>query len=317
MSVAVVTGCAGFIGSHLCERLLDMGYEVVGIDAFTGNYERWIKQRNLAHVAAHPGFTLIEQNLRTLDWDPFIRRADVVFHQAALPGVRTSWGRSFADYVKDNVLVTQLLLDAVKNIAPALRPSIVYASSSSVYGEMSGPLGEGAPTRPLSPYGVTKLAAEHLCRVYASAFAVPVVSLRYFTVFGPRQRPDMAIHRFILSVLLQRPLTIYGDGQQMRDFTFVSDVIDANLAAVEAGQPGDVFNIGGGNRASVNDVIACIEDCCSLTAARTYLPSQPGDPAHTFADIGTAGRVLKYHPRVTLAEGIARQVADLRRLYGL
>jgi UDP-glucuronate 4-epimerase len=311
---ALVTGCAGFIGSHLCERLLANGEQVVGIDVFQPNYERWVKERNLSSLRSHQNFTFLEQDLMTCDFSSLLRHVDVVYHQAALPGVRTSWGRQFRDYVDQNILVTQRLLEAAKG---ASIKKLVYASSSSVYGEVAGPVDEEAPTHPISPYGVTKLAAEQLCQLYAQQFSVPVVSLRYFTVFGPRQRPDMAIHRFIYAILQHRPVPIYGDGEQTRDFTFVDDAVDANLAAAATPEGGLVFNIGGGCRASVNELIQVIEECSGERAQRRYLPVQPGDPKHTWADTGRAERHLGFTPKVDLQTGVYRQVTDIKRLYGL
>ncbi|MCL6626934.1 MAG: NAD-dependent epimerase/dehydratase family protein [Alicyclobacillus shizuokensis] len=316
MSTVIVTGCAGFIGSHLCDRLLASGHEVIGLDAMTGNYPRWVKERNLRAAAGHPKFHFMEVDLCAGDLEELARRAAVVFHLAALPGVRSSWGTSFADYLGGNVLATQRLLEAVKSLDAARRPTVVYASSSSVYGDMEGPLAEDAPTYPRSPYGVSKLAAEQLCRVYASEFGIQAVSLRYFTVFGPRQRPDMAVHRFIRAALCGQPVTVYGDGEQTRDFTYVGDVVDANLAAAELGRAGDVFNIGGGNRASVNDLLAIIESVCSVAVQRQVCPAQPGDVRRTYADMEKAAARLAFRPQVGLTEGIERQVADMRRLYG-
>ncbi|WP_074956492.1 NAD-dependent epimerase/dehydratase family protein [Alicyclobacillus macrosporangiidus] len=255
MGTALVTGCAGFIGSHLCERLLDEGERVIGVDVFTANYPRWIKQRNLAAVAGRPGFTLLEQSLLEADLRPLLQQVDVVYHQAALPGVRTSWGQSFGDYVSHNILATQRLLEAAREV-PVRR--LVCASSSSVYGGMTGPVGEDGPLRPISPYGVTKLSAEQLCQLYALQFGLSVVCLRYFTVFGPRQRPDMAIHRFIRAVLHRQPLTVYGDGEQTRDFTLIHDAVTANLLAAQAPGARGVYNIGYGGSCFPKDVRALI-----------------------------------------------------------
>jgi UDP-glucuronate 4-epimerase len=310
----LVTGCAGFIGSHLCERLLAAGKQVVGIDAFTDNYERWVKERNLAGLTSHPNFTFLEQDLLDCDFHLLLPQVETVYHQAALPGVRASWGARFRDYVDQNILATQKLLEAAHQ---ADLKKLVYASSSSVYGGMSGPIAEDGPTRPFSPYGVTKLSAEQLCQLYAGNFGVPVVSLRYFTVFGPRQRPDMAIHRFILAVLQGNPLTVFGDGEQTRDFTFVDDVVDANLAAAEFTGAGEVFNIGGGCRASVNELIRIIERCTGRKAIRRHLPEQPGDPKHTWADTRKAREQLGFAPNSDLEQGVYQQVRDMKALYGL
>ncbi|MCL6597579.1 MAG: NAD-dependent epimerase/dehydratase family protein [Alicyclobacillus macrosporangiidus] len=313
MGTALVTGCAGFIGSHLCERLLDEGERVIGVDVFTPNYPRWIKQRNLAAVAGRPGFSLLEQSLLEADLRPLLQKVDVVYHQAALPGVRTSWGQSFGDYVTHNILATQRLLEAAREV-PVRR--LVCASSSSVYGGMTGPVGEDGPLRPISPYGVTKLSAEQLCQLYALQFGLPVVCLRYFTVFGPRQRPDMAIHRFIRAVLQRQPLTVYGDGEQTRDFTLIDDAVTANLLAAQAPGAHGVYNIGGGCRVSVNELIRQIEQATGLCAVCRHEPEQPGDPRHTWADVRKAAKELGFRPQSDLERGIHAQVLDVQALYG-
>lgn len=315
MNRILVTGCAGFIGSHLCERLLREGYDVLGVDMFGPNYERWIKERNLSDLLRHPHFTFRELNLRHADMPQLLDGVEGVFHQAALPGVRTSWGRDFADYVDHNILVTQSLLEAVK--ASRTVKKLVYASSSSVYGNMSGPTDETRPTQPLSPYGVTKLSAEQLCTLYAKNFGLPVVSLRYFTVYGPRQRPDMAFHKFIRQILTDQPLLIYGDGHQTRDFTFVDDAVAANLAALDAPQNGTAYNIGGRDRLRLLDVISIIETHTGKKARLQHLPQQPGDPRHTWADICKAKTELSYSPLFDLELGLYLQIQDIKRLYHL
>ncbi|ARU63062.1 UDP-glucose 4-epimerase [Tumebacillus avium] len=309
---ALVTGCAGFIGSTLSERLLREGYEVYGIDAFVHNYDRWVKERNLQGALAHPQFRFFERDLRSLAFDELLARVDVVFHQAALPGVRTSWGSQFQEYVDHNILVTQALLEAAKN---SHVQKIVCASSSSVYGGMSGPADETIMPQPLSPYGVTKLAAEQLCQLYAAVYGVPVVSLRYFTVFGPRQRPDMAFHKFIKNVLSGQPIEIYGDGEQSRDFTYIDDAVTANLLACAAPVKGVVFNIGGVSQLTVNDVISLIETRTGQRANIQRRPEQPGDPRHTFADITKARHLLGYDPQFDVEKGISLQIEQVRRLY--
>jgi UDP-glucuronate 4-epimerase len=312
VGTVLVTGCAGFVGSHLCERLLSAGEQVIGIDAFKPNYGRWVKERNLSFLRDHPNFTFLEQDLLNCDLHGLLQGVDVVYHQAALPGVRTSWGHQFVEYVDQNILVTQKLLDAAKDVS---LQKIVYASSSSVYGGVTGPVDEEGPTRPISPYGVTKLSAEQLCQLYAYNFGVPVVSLRCFTVFGPRQRPDMAIHRFIYAVLHDVPITVYGNGEQTRDFTFVDDAVDANLTAAATSRWGTVFNIGGGCRASVNELIQLIEQYTGKRAIRQYVPEQPGDPKDTWADVRKARLQLGYTPKFDLEKGVYLQVQDMRLLY--
>ncbi|MFD2168749.1 NAD-dependent epimerase/dehydratase family protein [Tumebacillus lipolyticus] len=310
----LVTGCAGFIGSSLCERLLREGIEVYGIDMFVPNYDRWIKERNLSSLLLHPQFHFFESDLRHLSFSELLLRVDEVFHQAALPGVRTSWGGQFQQYVDHNILVTQALLEAAKN---SNVQKIVYASSSSVYGGMEGPTDETRPPHPISPYGVTKLSAEQLCQLYAKVFGVPVVSLRYFTVFGPRQRPDMAIHKFIKQILTGNPIQIYGDGEQSRDFTFVDDAVTANLLAAASPSAGEVFNIGGISRLTVNELISLIEKHAGKRAHLQTLPEQPGDPKHTFADITKAKTTLGYNPQFDVERGVHLQIEQVRSLYNL
>ncbi len=309
-----VTGCAGFIGSTLCERLLQDGYQVTGIDSFQTNYDQWIKIRNLRLLQQQPRFRLFTESLLTTDLSQLLKDQDYVFHLAAIPGVRTSWGTDFSIYVENNILATQKLLEAIKQ---SQVKKLVYASSSSVYGGMDGPTNEEKPPEPISPYGVTKLSAEQLCQLYAKNFGVPVISLRYFTVFGPRQRPDMAFHRLILRTLKGEKLPIFGDGEQSRDFTFVDDIITANLLAMHSPLKGEVFNIGGISHLTINEVIALIEKHIGKQANRQYLPSQAGDPKHTWADISKAKNLLGYNPQFAVDEGIALQVAAVKDLYQL
>src|SRR5690348_10456976 len=251
----VVTGAAGFIGSQLAKRLLADGHDVVGIDAFTPFYPRALKLANIHGLLAARCFRLVEADLAHADLAPLLADAEWVFHLAAQAGVRSSWGGEFATYTACNITATQRLLEAAVR-APRLR-RLVYASSSSVYGDAAVlPVTEDAPTRPLSPYGVTKLAAEHLCTLYARNFGVPTVSLRYFTVYGPGQRPDMAFDRFIRAALAGRPIQVFGSGEQVRDFTYVDDVVAANLLAATGDvRPGSVFNVSGGSSTTVNQVL--------------------------------------------------------------
>src|SRR5579872_1548111 len=229
---SIVTGAAGFIGSHLAERLIALGHDVVGIDSFTPYYDPTIKRANVAGLLNSPRFQLIEANLATADLEPIVAGADYVFHQAAQAGVRASWGSSFSGYTEYNVLATQRLLEALKEHRPR---KVVYASSSSVYGDAALPMRETARPQPVSPYGVTKLAAEHLCHLYWANYGVPAVSLRYFTVYGPRQRPDMGFNRFLRAALTGQPIHRFGDGEQTRDFTFVEDAVSATMAAGDRG----------------------------------------------------------------------------------
>jgi nucleoside-diphosphate-sugar epimerase len=306
---ALVTGVAGFVGSHLATALLGQGREVVGIDAFTDYYAREIKERNLAPLRREPRFQFIEGALQTTDLPHALEGVSHVFHLAGQPGVRKSWGRDFASYTSDNIEATQRLLEAVKG-RPIER--LVYASSSSVYGDdVAIPMREDARVVPVSPYGVTKLAAEHLCHLYAVNYAVPTVSLRYFTVYGPRQRPDMAFHRFITAALTGCPVSLYGDGAQTRDFTFVADAVAATIAAGDRGLPGAVYNIGGGSRVSVNEVLALVERVTGRALRVDREPSQKGDMRDTFADTSRARAEIGFAPTVPLAEGLAAEAAWL------
>ena len=301
----VVTGAAGFIGSHLTESLLADGHQVTGVDAFTDYYARAVKERNLEKSRGHRAFRLVEGHLQDLDLRPVLEDVGQVFHLAAQAGVRASWGREFAHYTEHNVLATQRLLEAAR---AAGGPRIVYASSSSVYGDAPAlPLREDARCEPVSPYGVSKLAAEHLGVLYHRNFGLPVVSLRYFTVYGPRQRPDMAFHRFLRAARDGEPIHVFGDGRQTRDFTFVSDIVAATRAAADSGRPGSVYNVGGGERVVLNDVLGQIEDVTGrrLTVVRDEV--QKGDMRDTFADTTAAGRDLGFRSTVPLAQGLERE----------
>lgn len=301
----LVTGVAGFIGSTLAERLLAAGHTVVGVDALTDYYPRPLKDRNLAGLRQQPGFTFREEDLLTADLPSVLEGVDLVFHYAAQPGVRKSWGTSFASYVDNNVLATQRLLEAARS---GKLQRFVFASSSSVYGDAGDlPVRETTLPRPISPYGVTKLAGEHLCTLYGRAFGVPTVSLRYFTVYGPRQRPDMAFNRFVSAMLEHRNVEIFGDGEQTRDFTFVSDAVAAALGAARPtlGPPwGRVYNIGGGSRVSINTIIRLLQTMTGTTARITHQPPQPGDARHTYADCSAAEADLGYRPAVSLKSGL-------------
>lgn len=299
---AVVTGCAGFIGSHLSTALLERGAEVTGLDCFTDYYPRAAKEANLAPLRDRRGFRFIEDRLEKMDLAPLVDGATHVFHLAAQAGVRKSWGRDFRTYTVDNVDATQALLEAIKE-RPIAR--LVYASSSSVYGDAAEiPMREDARPQPVSPYGVTKLAAEQLCSLYHANFGVPAVSLRYFTVYGPRQRPDMAFHRFLRASLKSQPITLYGDGLQTRDFTYVGDAVAATVAAGDRGVPGGVYNIGGGSRVSMNEVLALIERVTGRPLDVRREPAQKGDMRDTYADTSRARADLLFAPSVTLEEGL-------------
>jgi UDP-glucuronate 4-epimerase len=273
----VVTGVAGFIGSHLAEALVDRDHEVVGVDCFTPACSPAAKRRTLRRLLGHPCFRLVEGDLVTLALDAWLEGAAVVFHQAAQPGVRTSWGRGFATYVQHNVLATQCLLEACARTGV---PRLVAASSSSVYGDAPVyPTTEESVTRPVSPYGVTKLASEHLCLAYArpEVAALSVATLRYFTVYGPRQRPDMAFHRFLRAAYADEPITVFGDGEQTRDFTYVEDAVRANLLAMRAPIHAEAINVGGGRRVSLNQTLDLVGQCIGRRLRIERAPALAGD----------------------------------------
>lgn len=302
---ALVTGAAGFIGSHLSGALLDAGANVTGVDCFTDYYPRSLKEANLATVRERPGFTFVEAALQDTDLKALVTGVTHVFHLAGQAGVRKSWGRDFDVYTKDNVEATQCLLEALVGV-PIQK--YVYSSSSSVYGDdVPLPAREDAYLQPLSPYGVTKLAAEHLGHLYWANYGVPAVSLRYFTVYGPRQRPDMAFQRFFTALNEGKSITVYGDGEQTRDFTFVSDIVAANLVAAERGAAGRVYNIGGGSRVTLNHVLDLIGRVTGKAVSVHREPVQKGDMRHTSADTSLARRDLDFTPRVSLENGLEQQ----------
>lgn len=305
---ALVTGCAGFVGSTLCDHLLAGGDQVVGVDCFTPYYGEAVKLQNLAGARAAGSFELVRVDLRSADLEAMLDGVDVVFHQAAQPGVRLSWDAGFAEYDSHNVLATQRLLEAARRVRVG---RFVYASSSSVYGNaFVYPTREDMVPRPLSPYGVTKLAAEHLCGLYAETYRIPTVALRYFTVYGPRQRPDMALHRLVGAALDGTEFPLYGDGQQVRDFTYVDDVVAANVAAATADvAPGFLCNIAAGGSRTMTEVIAMVEQEAGRPVALSHHPDQPGDVRRTGGAIDLAVEHLGWHPVVDLRTGIGRQVA--------
>jgi UDP-glucose 4-epimerase len=306
----VVTGAAGFIGSHVAERLLADGHEVTGVDCFTDYYPRPAKEKNLARLRDHRAFRLVEARLQDAELAPIVDGAGHVYHLAAQAGVRASWGREFSHYTEHNVLATQRLLEAAVERG---RPRVVYASSSSVYGDAPAlPLREDGPCAPVSPYGVTKLAAEHLARLYCRNHGLPTISLRFFTVYGPRQRPDMAFHRFLKAARDGGPVTVYGDGLQTRDFTFVDDIVGAVRAAGLSGRPGSVYNVGGGERIALNDVLRLVGEVTGRPLQIRREETQKGDMRDTFADTTAAARDLGFRSTVGLAEGLAREWSWIR-----
>jgi nucleoside-diphosphate-sugar epimerase len=299
---ALVTGAAGFIGSHLVSALLDRGAEVTGIDCFTDYYPRALKEANVGVNAGRRGFHFIVASLQGTDLAALLDGKTHVFHLAAQAGVRKSWGRDFRVYTNHNVEATQLLLEACVG-RPLHR--FVYASSSSVYGDnVSLPMREDAVPQPVSPYGVTKLAGEQLCYLYFVNHRVPATSVRYFTVYGPRQRPDMAFHRFLKAAIKGEPITLYGDGHQTRDFTYVTDAVAATIAAADKGVNGRAYNIGGGSRVSVNQLFEILERVVGQRLDIRREPAQKGDMRDTFADTTLARADLGFSPAVTLEQGL-------------
>jgi nucleoside-diphosphate-sugar epimerase len=300
---ALVTGAAGFIGSTLCERLTADGVDVVGLDCFTDFYARAVKERNLSRLKEHPRFRFVESTIRDADLSGLLRDRTHVFHLAAQAGVRKSWGRDFSAYMVNNIEATQLLLEAARSV-PSLE-RLVYASSSSVYGDsVAIPMRETALPQPVSPYGVTKLAGEQLCHLYHTNYRVPAVSLRYFTVYGPRQRPDMSFHKFLRATIRTEPIRLYGDGEQTRDFTYVHDAVNATVAAATRGVPGRVYNVGGGSRVSMNHVVEMIARVADKQPIVEVDPAQPGDMRHTYADTSQARADLGFRPQISLEEGL-------------
>jgi UDP-glucose 4-epimerase len=301
MMKALVTGCSGFIRSHLTDKLLEQGYEVIGIDCFTDYYQRKIKETNISNALKSMNFKLIEEDILNMDKFPEV---DYVFHEAAQAGVRASWGKSFEIYTRNNIEATQRLLEFYKskNIK-----KFVYASSSSVYGDAELPMKENS-LRPVSPYGVSKLAGENLCYLYWKNYGVPTVSLRYFTVYGPRQRPDMAIHKFVRAIHKGDEITIYGDGTQSRDFTFVDDAVAANILAAESFSIGEIFNIGGGSRISVNRLIEIIKEKVGKEAKIKYIKKQKGDVRDTLADVNKARAMLNWQPKIDIHRGLSNYI---------
>lgn len=314
MKKAIVTGCAGFIGSALTKRLLQDGYEVTGIDCFTDNYEKRLKQSNLRTLLQDKHFHFISKEILDVDWNKLLDQTKMIFHQAAMPGVRSSWGKSFDNYVNHNILATQRILESAKENSVS---KFVYASSSSVYGVTHGSTSEELLPRPHSPYGVTKLSGEQLCNLYAANYGVPTVALRYFTVYGPGQRPDMAFHKFIRAILRGESIPVYGDGSQSRDFTYVDDIVEANLLARDHDLTGQVFNIGGKSRVVLKDVIGLLGELIGINPSIKWLPKQAGDPPHTWADIQKAQLLLGYEPKVSLEDGLKEEIRYIKDLYHL
>jgi nucleoside-diphosphate-sugar epimerase len=303
---ALVTGVAGFIGSHLAEKLLVEGHEVLGLDAFTEYYDRRLKEQNLSRLCGRSAFRLIKGDIATANLPELLRDQEVVFHLAAQPGVRKSWGDDFRIYLERNLWATQRLLEEARH-HPLHK--FVFASSSSIYGDAERyPTAETDLPQPISPYGVTKLAGERLCLAYASSYGVPIMAMRYFTVYGPRQRPDMAFSRFIGALKDGSEISIYGDGRQTRDFTYVSDAVEATYQAGVGNAVNDVLNIGGGSRVTVLEVLAILGEISGQEPRLRFVGTQRGDVHDTAADVRRANAVIGYEPRTSLRTGLQRQV---------
>lgn len=316
MKNVLVTGAAGFVGSSLAARLAREGINVIGVDSLTDYYPEYLKRANMEYATSY-GANIEVSDLMDADVDKLLDGIDVIFHQAGQPGVRPSWGADFSKYLDANVLVTQRLLEAAAR-STSLK-SFVYASSSSVYGDAERyPTLEVDRPQPLSPYGVTKLAGEHLSVLYAKNFGVPTVNLRYFTVYGPRQRPDMAFTRFITRTLAEMPISIYGTGRQVRDFTYIDDVLDANIAAGGAAiQPGTIVNIAGGSNTSVSEVITLIEKLSGKRPLAEHLHAVPGDVHQTGGGVDAAIAMLDWRPKTKLEDGLLSQIEWLSTRVGL
>ena len=308
MSKILVTGCAGFIGSHLCERLLAGGHKTVGIDALTDYYDPQVKLGHLDNLIEHRNFNFILGDVLNLDsYRAALDDANVVFHLAAQPGVRGSWGDSFDVYARNNILATQKLLEAARSARKLTK--FVYASSSSVYGQIQAEtVSEDYRTQPHSPYGVTKLAAEHLCSLYHANYGLPTISLRYFTVYGPRQRPDMAFHRLVRAALSGQPFSLYGDGTQERDFTYVQDIVDGLMLAAEHPTATGAYNIGGGHVVSLNEVIDLVQELTGKRVKLNRMEAQMGDVRRTSADTAKIRSVLGYRPNTSIRDGLSAEV---------
>ena len=306
MSRYLVTGCAGFIGSHVAEALLKRGHTVLGIDAFTDYYDRERKESNVQAAQNHASFSFVEADLAEDSITPLLAGIEGIFHLAAQPGVRGSWGATFAVYLRDNVLASQRVFEAAAQSGTRL----VLASTSSVYGNAeSYPTHEDVRPRPISPYGVTKLACESLARTYAECFGLETVVLRYFTVYGPRQRPDMAFARIISALLRSAPFDVYGSGQQSRDFTYIGDAVEATIAAMESGLANTVYNVGGGSETTLRDVIALAQRLAGRRLEVRYEATAAGDVRRTAADTTRIRSELGWSPQTALADGLRQQLA--------
>jgi nucleoside-diphosphate-sugar epimerase len=303
----LVTGAAGFIGSHLCERLVRDGHTVTGVDCFTPYYARGIKERNLEGLARCPAFTLAEADLSSCAVGPLLRGVDYVYHLAAMPGLVKSW-TEFETYSRCNITATYRLLDAV---ADSSVRRVIHASTSSVYGKFACG-DESQAIDPVSPYGVTKFAAENICRAFVAEKGLSVTVLRYFSVYGPRQRPDMAYNRFIDALLNGRTIDLYGDGHQARSSTYVGDCVEATASALYL-PPDEVYNVGGGEVVTINEVIRRLETISGLRAKVRHLPARIGDQRDTAANTDRLTRAIGWRPKVGIDEGLRRQFEWMSR----
>lgn len=317
----LVTGCVGFIGSWLVEKLLERGHEVIGIDCLTNYYSPKLKEYNMRNFVANPRFKFLRIDLSEVSIDELvsiISKVGYVIHEAAQPGVRSSWGEEFREYVRHNVLATQRLLEACVRVGTI--KGFIYASSSSVYGNpVRVPISEDHPTRPYSPYGVTKLTGEKLCLAYHDNYGLPIVILRYFTVYGPRQRPDMAFHKFIKAMLKGDPIRVYGDGLQMRDFTYVQDVVEATLLAMESGEEvdGEVMNIGSSRPIKLVDAIKTISDIIGKEPMIIFESAKKGDVRVTYADDTKARKLLGWKAKTKLRDGLVEEVRWIKNMMSI
>lgn len=315
---ALITGAAGFIGSNLARIILDQGEQIRAIDNFNDYYDRRFKDANIAPWRDAPEVEFIEDDVNRVDLAELLDGIEVIYHLSAQAGVRASWGENFAVYTDANIMATQRLLEAAlaKSRAGG-KIKFVFASSSSVYGDTTDlPMREDSVLNPVSPYGVTKLASEQMCRLYHRNFGLPTVSLRFFTVYGPGQRPDMAFHRFLKAIAAGEEMRVFGDGSQSRDFTYVSDIC-AGMIAARKGTDGGVYNLGGGRRMALKEVIDLMTEIIGRPAKIKYLPVADGDVRHTSADMSKAERELNFKPEFNIADGLARELDWLRGVYEL
>ncbi|HSW48738.1 MAG TPA: NAD-dependent epimerase/dehydratase family protein [Bryobacteraceae bacterium] len=305
MSVCMVTGAAGFLGSHLVDRLLGESHRVIGVDSFTGCYSPESKRANVSAALRDPNYALLEADAADLTVSMFPELPEYVFHLAGQPGVRQSWGRGFTDYVRRNIAATQSLLEALRSRPPR---RFLLASSSSVYGASeSYPTGETQPPRPISPYGVSKLAAENLCFAYSREFSFSSVVLRFFTAYGPRQRPDMGVFRFLHAASGGRPVEVFGGAETKRDYTYVDDVIDACLAAMRLDVRFEAINIGSGRPVSLAECLDVISRVTGRELIRLHRDRPPGDSTKTHADIEKARSLFGFEPKWPFPAGVKKQ----------